>query len=281
MKFPLGRKPSPQDDRDYDLADYLDVPEVEEAPQVEELDEAVAPLSGDDPISKAYNDLLSNASVAPKTKAWARLVTIKLVGDTPSPSPAPAPVPVPTGKSWNIVPRLNQGDTPHCVGFGWADWGNSDPVNDSFTNDDGNAIYYECKVIDGEPNAEDGSDVRSGAKAMLNRKRLSAYAFAKSLDVAEQWVLTKGPIVIGSDWTEDMFTPDKDGYIKPTGDVAGGHCYLWSGVLENGDYEFTNSWGNGTDWPGSLNGQFKMTKADFASLYSSNGEACASVELPN
>lgn len=272
----LGRKPSPPDERDYDLADYLDQEQPQVEAPVEESDESVAPLVGTDPITEAYNGMLSNRSVAPATKAWARVVTEKLVGNTPAPDP-----PDPTGDVvWNIVPRLNQGETPHCVGFGWADFGNSDPINDSYTNADGDAIYYECKVIDGEPNAEDGSDVRSGAKAMLNRQRIAAYAFAKTLDVAETWVKTKGPIVVGSDWMNDMFNPTNGGYVKPTGGVAGGHCYLWSGVLENGDYEFTNSWGDGTDWPGSLNGQFRMTKADFASLYASNGEACAAVELP-
>lgn len=271
----LGRKPSPQDDRDYDLADYLDTPdEVVEAPQVEEGDESVAPLVGTDPITEAYNAMLANRSVAPATKAWARVVTEKVVGNSPTPDPTPTPAP--TGDVvWNIVPRLNQGETPHCVGFGWADFGNSDPINDSYTNADGDAIYYECKVIDGEPNAEDGSDVRSGAKAMLARKRIAAYAFAKTLDVAETWVKTKGPIVVGTDWTEDMFTPTQGNFVVPTGAVAGGHCYLWSGV-EDDVYIFTNSWG--ADW--AMGGQFKMQKADFASLYASNGEACAAVELP-
>ena len=91
------------------------------------------------------------------------------------------PKPAPTGDTtpgWDLKIQLDQGQTGHCVGFGWAGWVNATPVEGNFQNADGHAIYYECKVIDGEPLAENGSYVRSGALALRNRGRLAAFAFA-------------------------------------------------------------------------------------------------------
>ena len=140
-------------------------------------------------------------------------------------------------------------------------------------NADGHAIYYECKVIEGQPGNEDGAYVRDGAKAMLARNRLGVYAFADTIDTALTHLRSYGPLVVGTDWTNDMFDPDAQGFVKPTGGVAGGHCYLWYGV--RGDvFDFKNSWG---DW--GDNGSFHMHRADFEVLFSSWGEVVASVEL--
>jgi hypothetical protein len=249
----LGRVHSIPDLRDWDLADFLT----------------------DDPLDQALAVLVASGKVAAPTKAWAKVATAAI--HALQPAPIPTPPPPTTDVVWSIPTILNQGDTPHCVGFGWAQWGNSDPVEDNYTDADGNAIYYECKVIDGEPGAEDGSNVRSGAQAMQNRKRLSAYAFASNVSDAEAWVRKNGPVVMGTDWTNDMFNPDVNGYIAPTGGVAGGHCYVMSGVLDSEDaYLFDNSW----DVTWGLGGKFKMKKADFVTLFADGGEACASLELP-
>jgi hypothetical protein len=94
-------------------------------------------------------------------------------------TPAPRPV-----KKWHSDTVLNQGLTPHCVGYSWAGWGIADPVEDKWTNCMGDSIYRECKVIDGEPGAQNGSTVRSGAKVMVRRKRVGTYFFAQSVDEA-------------------------------------------------------------------------------------------------
>src|SRR5574337_1891017 len=118
-------------------------------------------------------------------------------------------------------------------GNGWAQWGNTEPTADTYVESDARAIYYEATVIDGSPDNPDspgggqqGSTVRSGAKAMQNRGKLKNYAFTSSLDTAIKWVQAQGPVVVGSDWTNDMFTPDANGLVRPTGAVVGGHCYL-------------------------------------------------------
>jgi hypothetical protein len=250
----LGRKPSPPDDRDYDLA-HFSTPS--------DLDRVLLEVLSSKQVAQATKDAF--AIVIPAIKA------LQPIAPTPTP-PNPTDV-----VNWLDVDNpLDQGDTPHCVGFGWAQWGNTDPIEDHFVNADGDAIYYECKVIDGEPNMEDGSDVRSGAKAMKARKRLSVYAFANTVDDAIAFIKKSGPVVFGTDWTDDMFTPDNEGRIHPTGAVAGGHCYIGFGYdPTKDDLLFLNSWGS--SW--SKNGRFRMSVTEFKRLFANYGEGCVSVEL--
>lgn len=252
----LGRRPSAPDARDYPLALWLKTTT---------------------PLEDALKALLTTPGAARTTKTWCQLATPLILGGVPSPAPVPVPPAPSVAVTWaDDEPVLDQGQTPHCVGFGGAQWGNTLPVDDKFTNAHGDAIYYECKVIDGEPLAEDGSDVRSLATALRNRKRLSTYAFAATVDEACAWVLQHGPVIIGSDWMDDMFTPDAQGFVYPTGGVAGGHCYLLLGYDGADTLTFLNSWSG--DW--GVNGRFKMRKAEFASLWAHQGEALAAVELP-
>jgi hypothetical protein len=188
------------------------------------------------------------------------------------------PKPSDTTPAWELKVQLDQGQTGHCVGFGWAGWVDAVPEVGNYQNADGHALYYECKVIDNEPWAENGSTVRSGALALRARGRLAAFAFANSLAEIDDWIDHQGTVVLGSTWTHDMFNPDANGYIAPTGGVAGGHCYLMLDRLEKEDaYLFQNSWGEG--W--GLDGRFKMKRADVASLLADQGEACCTAELPH
>ena len=136
----LGRRPSDPDSRDYQLASFL----------------------SDDPLDAALTTLMTSRA-AQATKAWAKIATARIHALEPAPAPNPGPAPpqpsptppvAPTAVVWGDTETvLDQGQTPHCVGFGSAQWGNTLPIDDHFTDADGNAIYYECKVIDGEPKA--------------------------------------------------------------------------------------------------------------------------------
>lgn len=258
----LGRKPSTPDARDFKLAHFLN----------------------DDPLEVALAGLLRSFTTSRKVKAWAQIVTERLLALVPLPEPTPPPSPEPNPEPTPLDPVvwfnetvLNQSQSGHCVGFSDAGWGNTSPINDHFTDDDGHALYYECKIIDGEPGEENGTSVRSGAKALQNRGRLSAYAFATTVEEIIAWLREHGPIIIGTDWTINMFTPDENGFVYPTGEIAGGHCYLAVGHLpaENAIL-FLNSWG--AEWGAA--GYFKMKTYDVASLLAHEGEACAAVELP-
>lgn len=258
----LGRIPNEPDERDYKMSLAFG-----------DRHSMLAP-TGADPLLQ-MNERVQKSGTSLAAKAWISEVTKRLAG---SPAPVP-PVPTPDVKpvSWkDNEPVLDQGSTGHCVGFGWAQWGNTLPYDDKFKNTDGDAIYYECKVIDGEPLQEDGSQVRSGAKALKARGRLDTYVFADTIDEAIAWIMTKGPVVMGTDWTEDMFTPDKNGLVKPTGQVAGGHCYVAVGYDPKTQLiEYINSWDD--SW--GVDGHFFMSKTNAASLHAAQGDACGALEL--
>lgn len=262
----LGRiAPTGVDERDYPLSTFL---------------------AGGTPLEAALAAMNKSWMNSPSLKKWAKLVTaaIEVVPTpvptpTPTPDPVPVPVPVPTPSGdvlWvdsDLV--LDQGDTGHCVGFGGADWGNTLPVDDHFANADGHSIYYECTVIDGDPNNENGSTVHSLAKALKNRGRLTTYAWDDNIENVIAWLRGHGPVIFGTDWYDGMFNPDANAFIAPTGSFAGGHCYVAIGVTANDDIVFLNSWG--AAW--GNNGRFLMTKDDSQALLHASGEALAAVEL--
>ena len=181
-----------------------------------------------------------------------------------------------TAQDWKVATILDQGNTPHCVGFAWAGFGISVPVVDAWDNAMGDRIYYAAKIIDGEPGQEDGSDTRSGVKAFGQFANLGAYAFATSLDDIITWLLTSGPVITGTDWYNNMFYPDSSGLVHVGGGVAGGHEWMISGVdTIKKLFHCTNSWGTSF----GINGQFYLSYADYQLLLNSQGDACTATEL--
>jgi hypothetical protein len=253
----LGRKKPRADRRDFQMRDFL--------ASAKTLTRSFSP-------STTLQQLADNAefdfwSVFPE---WNYIKSLRAV--------APPPTPGVTKNEWELLIQLDQGQTPHCVGFGSAAWGNSAPIEDSFHNADGHKIYYMAKVIDGEPGKEDGSSVHSGVKAMKQLGRVQSYYFGSTVDVLKQWILEQNPVICGTDWFNDMFNPDANGVVVPTGGVAGGHCYLMLGYDESTDlFEFDNSWG--PSW--GKKGRFFMHASDVQTLMDRSGaEYCGAVELP-
>lgn len=264
-KHLLGRKPSPPDLRDYRLANFAMLGAV-----TVESDQDLAAYA----ISELGKTTITYKNWASRhyadvtvTHWWKALNALAQIANAPPPIPT-------VDKQWGAAFQLDQGNTGHCVGFGWAGWGDAEPMIDAYKDVDGHAIYYEAKVIEGNPGSEDGAYPRDGAKAMLARKRLSTYAFADTMDDILAHLRTKGPVGIGTDWTDDMFNPDANGFVRPTGAYAGGHWYLLYGV-KGTTLLFKNSWG---DW--GDNGSFRMTIADLQILMDAYGEAIAAIELP-
>lgn len=181
-----------------------------------------------------------------------------------------------TERAW-VFPQepLDQGDFPHCCGFGAADWGINEPSPTHFTNADGHRFYYECKVIEGEPNEENGAYVRSVGKVLKANAHLEAYAFAPDMATIKYWLLYKGPLIVGTIWTEGMFNPDENDLIHPTGETVGGHCYLINEWKSNGYIGIQNSWG--AQW--GKDGKAYISEEDFGNLFSRGGEALAAIEI--
>ena len=177
---------------------------------------------------------------------------------------------------WDFPSKsLDQGETPHCVGFTMADFGINLPVHTPYTNEDGHSFYYLCKIEDGEPRMENGSTMRSLAKALLNEGKIEAYAFAPDMATIKWWLLNKGSIMVGTAWTSDMFSPDENYIIRPTGSNEGGHAYLLNEWTKDGYIGIQNSWGD--QW--GDNGKAYISAEDFEKLFIYDGEAVTAVEL--
>jgi len=277
----LGRVPSPPDERDYRLENFLRIGAVT---TVEDAADDLIVLG----VAELRKTTITYAKWAatkyPNVKVthwWKALDAFSRASALLNPSPPP-----PDGTVvWaNPVTVLDQGNYGTCVGNGFAQWGNTLPVSDQFTEKDARAIYYETTVLDGWPDDPDapgggqqGATVRSGAKAMQNRARLQTYAFASSTSTVTGWLQQRGPVVIGVNWYTGMFDTDNNGYIHVTGGIEGGHCVVLRGYLASeAAYVGDNSWG--TSWGQS--GSFKIKVADFGRLLLADGEAVAAVELP-
>lgn len=174
----------------------------------------------------------------------------------------------------------NQEQTSQCVGYSWAHWLEDGPVTQK-----GKApivkpldIYTEAQKIDewvGE--SYDGTSVRAGAKVLQDKGFIESYVWAWDVPTIVQAVLEKGPVVVGTEWTYDMFNPDIDtGIITATGNAAGGHAYLINGVnVKRKFFRIKNSWGRA--W--GNRGHAYISFDDMAMLMSKQGEACLAIEV--
>lgn len=179
--------------------------------------------------------------------------------------------------TWSVPVALDQGQEGACVGFGWAHELAARPTPVAgITNERAFAIYRRAKQLDqwaGE-NYE-GTSVIAGAKTVMELGYLKEYRWALGPGAAAAEndlalaVGYKGPAVMGTYWYNDMFTPDAQGYLRPTGGIAGGHCYLVHGYNLKMGYKVWNSWGTG------FYGYISVP--DMITLLANDGEACIPV----
>lgn len=170
----------------------------------------------------------------------------------------------------------DQGQTPHCVGYGWTHWLTGGPIHHKpvppIPPDD---LYYECKDIDGEPRQEDGSSVRSGAQAVQNHGWIESYNWAYDAATVARAILTTGPVVVGTNWYEGMFDPDRYHRIHIGGQIAGGHCYVLNGYSKTlRQFRIKNSWGK--SWGDGGHAYIALGSMD--RLIREQGEACLAIE---
>ena len=172
----------------------------------------------------------------------------------------------------------NQGNTPQCVGYAWAHWIEDGPVKHGGRAPIINPtlIYREAQKLDewlGEN--YDGTSIRGAAKYLKNTGKISSYLWTYDLGVLIQTLLTKGPVVVGTNWYMGMFYPNRNGLIKVTGINAGGHAYVINGVdTRTKLFRIKNSWGR--SW--GKNGFAFISFSDMQRLMREQGEICLAVE---
>jgi hypothetical protein len=201
---------------------------------------------------------------------------------------ARASVSKPRSYSWACDTWLDQGKQGACVGHGWAHEIAAKPVPLPAVEDLAMSLYHRAQQLDDFPGeAYSGTSVLAGAKAATELGYYGEYRWAFSLEDAILALGYHGPLVIGVNWWTGMTDPNPDGLLHVTGQVEGGHCILvkackvvWlpgSGRASFADVDpqlstvtLHNSWGR--DW--GVNGEARLTLADFDRLRTDAGEVC-------
>lgn len=181
----------------------------------------------------------------------------------------------PRSMSWSVNTWLDQGSEGACVGFAVAHDLSARPAIHPATDWLAQLIYREAKKVDawaGE--AYEGTSVLAGVKVAQRLGHFAEYRWAFGLNDLILALGYKGPAVLGVNWYEGMFDTDADGYVRPTGDIAGGHAILARRVNIPGRFvELHNSWGKG--W--GVNGRARISFDDLDRLLHEDGEACIPV----
>jgi hypothetical protein len=198
------------------------------------------------------------------------------------------------GKTWSLKIYLDQLQTDACVGNGrtYDLAASPSPLRQAnglpFDEDFAQALYHLAQKYDEWPGEDyGGSSVLGGAKAAQHMGFIGEYRWAFNIDDMLRALATIGPVVVGTDWRADMFSPDPWGVISPTGSVEGGHSYIIRGIIVGEAYKASlvggmahvrkgipllrarNSWG--TEW-GVNHGEFLIWADDYERVLMPGGD---------
>jgi hypothetical protein len=179
----------------------------------------------------------------------------------------------PRSYTWRCDKTLDQGPDGACTGFAVSHEAAARPkVIDNVTYDIAMNVYHRAQQLDPWPGEDyEGSSVLAAMKAGVEHGWYSEYRWAFGEGDLAWAVGHCGPAVLGIPWYTGMFTPDSDGFIAPTGHVAGGHALICNGYsYTKRIYRLHNSWG--PNW--GLGGYAFIKADDLAKLLAERGEAC-------
>lgn len=182
-----------------------------------------------------------------------------------------------TGGWWG-----NQGRTPQCVAYAWLHYLEDGPITWApRAPGEGpvvpaETVYHNAQRVDEWPGENyDGTSVRAGAKVLQQMGYIGEYRWAWRVEDIVKALKQWGPVVFGSEWTQDMFEPGEDEILSVDGRIVGGHAYLLNGVnTSTGLVRIKNSWGR--NW--GRRGHAYIRLEDLDRLLSHGGEACIATE---
>jgi hypothetical protein len=181
-----------------------------------------------------------------------------------------------TKRTWFAGEVLDQGDTPQCVGYSCWKWLDASPIRNkpAFTPTD---LYHGAQDNDEWPgNDYEGSSVRGAMKFLQQKGMVSNYFWAPGCEAVIDHILAVGPVVVGTDFYDGMFKPDKEGFIRIGGKVVGGHAYLLIGAnRDKKAVRVLNSWSR--RW--AQGGRAYLSFDDLDQLLKANGEGAVATEV--
>lgn len=187
----------------------------------------------------------------------------------------------------SLGPVLDQGSTSQCVGYSSYRLLTSHNVVNTPASLPPGAIYRAAQKVDewpGEEPAYEGTSVRAAMKVLQREGYISGYQWARDAETVMAYLLSTGPVLMGTVWTREMFMPDRYGFITDSGPVEGGHAYLLIGgnrnkvnplTGERGAVRMLNSWGEG--WGDK--GRAWISMSVLQRLIDDAGEACVAQEI--
>lgn len=144
------------------------------------------------------------------------------------------------------------------------------------TEDERIAAYERSKEYDPWPGSDyAGSSTDAPFKLLRAEGAITAWKWLFGPLEVKEWVMRHGPVGIGTNWYDSMFSPVR-GFlmITPSSQVVGGHAYRVVGYnAKRREFRMVNSWGR--NW--GQYGRAWLTEDTLARLLAEQGEA---VTLP-
>jgi len=182
--------------------------------------------------------------------------------------------------TWRCNEWFDQGREGACVGFALGHEISARPaefrgLDYKYLVED---VYHEAQRVDpwdggsypGAAPFYEGTSVLAGVKILHKKGFFKSYRWAFGIEDLILGLGYIGPAVLGINWYTDMLNTDENGFIHPTGSVAGGHAILARAVnVKEGYITLRNSWGK--NW--GKNGDCYITFDDMEKLLGEYGEA--------
>jgi hypothetical protein len=192
--------------------------------------------------------------------------------------------PQPTRKlPWHIGPILDQGNTSECVVHAYLHFMQAAPqVHEmGWARNQRTERYDLARQRDGFPMPHDGTTARAVLDIARERGEIAEYLWLYDEDTAKEYIKRRGLLMGGMDWFAGMFTPDKHGYVEPTGNVVGGHelAFRWYYPPTHKTYpdtwEFPQTWGD--EWGNKGIGRMKGDVFRYL-IFALNGDLVSGIE---
>jgi hypothetical protein len=182
--------------------------------------------------------------------------------------------------TWRCTEWFDQGREGACVAYSLGHELASRPAETRGIHDRWliENVYWEAQKIDPWPGGAypqakpfyEGTSILAGVKVLHKKEFFREYRWSFNLTDLLQGLGRNGPAVLGLNWYSGMMSPDRRGFIHPTGRVEGGHAILARGVnIRDRFVILRNSWGK--SW--GVNGDCYISFDNLERLLHERGES--------